>query len=312
MSAEDISRVIACIKSLWDHSDKLEIAIEANPADANETKWKAYRDVDVNRLSLGIQSFDSQVLKWLGRDHDDVMAHEAARLGKDVFPSVSLDLIFGHNGQTAKDWERDLKQALIYEPHHISAYQLTVEPGTSFARAESRGQKKAINNDKSAELYEQTCNLLKQKGYAHYEVSNFAKEAHKSQHNLSYWRGYDYVGVGPGAHGRYTKNKQKIATVASLRPNDYVKAVKEFGTGIHEREALSINDHGNEYVMMGLRITDGFSHTHYQEITGHSLPEDVLAQFIQMGFLKQSGDFISATKSGRNVLNTLCQKLLGA
>ena len=202
MSAEDISKTISQIKNLWGLNEACEIAIEANPHDADDAKWKAYREAGINRLSLGVQSFHDPALKLLGRDHDAAQAKAALELAVDIFPSVSLDIIFGWAGQTQGLLQADLDIALASGANHISTYQLTIEEGTAFAKAEARGDIKAVDSDKSADFYELVRDRLIAEGFEHYEVSNFAKPGHRSQHNLAYWQGRDYVGVGPGAHGR--------------------------------------------------------------------------------------------------------------
>jgi len=312
MKAGDVAQIIHKVRALWTVANNIEIALEANPSDADKNHWIALSKAGVNRLSLGVQSFDADVLKKLGRDHDDVMAHKAAKLAKDIFPSVSLDLIFGHKDQSAQDWEIDLNHALSYAPNHISTYQLTIEEGTAFAKAEARGDSKAVDSDISADRYEQVRLRLTQAGYDHYEVSNFAKMGNTSKHNLSYWKGHDYVGVGPGAHGRYTKNGVRYAAIAAMQPKAYTASVKNNGTGVDHTEALSKTAQGEEYVMMGLRISEGLSLSRFENITGNTLPEGIIEHLVQMELLNQDGDIIRATQSGRNVLNTVCQKLLGA
>ena len=181
-----------------------EIAIEANPHDADEDKWRAYHAAGINRLSLGVQSFHDPALKLLGRDHDAAQAKAALKQAVDIFPSMSLDIIFGWTGQTEDLLQTDLDIALGSGAQHISTYQLTIEEGTAFAKAEARGDVKAVDSDKSADFYDLVRERLVAEGFEHYEVSNFAKPGHRSKHNLAYWQGRDYVGVGPGAHGRLT------------------------------------------------------------------------------------------------------------
>lgn len=312
LTGDQIFETIEAARRQWDFTDDIEIAIEGNPADANADRWRAYYGAGVNRMSLGVQSFDDAVLSKLGRDHDGAQAEVATRLAIDIFPSVSLDLIFGHAGQSAQDWNQDLDRALTLAPQHISAYQLTIEPGTAFAKAVARGQDRAVDDDASYDLYTLTQARLTTAGYDHYEVSNYAKPGHRSAHNLSYWRGDDYVGIGPGAHGRVSIDGVRHATVAALRPSDYVQAVGQRGTGATQNEPLSPGDHGAEYVMMGLRITEGISEARFAEITGEALPEDTLTSLIDMGLLARKGERIVATTTGRSVLNTVSAKLLGA
>lgn len=310
MTADDIAKVVSQVKTLWDINENCEIAIEANPHDADEDKWRAYQAACINRLSLGVQSFHDPALKLLGRDHDAAQAKAALRLAVDIFPSVSLDIIFGWTGQTEDLLQTDLDIALSSGAQHISTYQLTIEEGTAFARAEARGDTKTVDSDKSADFYDFVRERLTSEGLDHYEVSNFAKPGHRSQHNLAYWQGRDYVGVGPGAHGRLTLNDTRFATVAAMRPNHYQEQVKSTGLGIAEKEELSPTVWAEEYLLMGLRIEDGISLSQFKDISGAILPEDIIGQLSHDGLLLQQADRLKATSKGRLVLNAITEKLL--
>ena len=312
MTAGQIGNILAAIDGLWGLPSGTEIALEANPTDAARAKWESFAAAGINRLSLGIQSFDDSVLKRLGRDHGGAMGQRAAETALDIFRSVSLDMIFGHKAQTLAQWDADVSRAIALSPHHISAYQLTIEAGTAFAKAEARGDIKAVGDDTSSDLYDHGAQTLISAGYSHYEVSNYAKPEHESAHNLAYWQGLDYVGVGPGAHGRLTETGVKYAMIAARRPADYIARVKENGTGAAQHEVLSSAAWGDEYVMMGLRISGGISLSRYAQITGASLPDDIITQMIQHGLLAKDHDRLWATQTGRSVLNTVSAKLLGA
>ncbi len=330
MSAEQISAVIETIDALWGLSQTgqtTQIALEANPSDADSALWTSYRGAGIGRLSLGVQSFDDKVLSRLGRFHDGAQARRALSSAMTIFDEVSADLIFGHAGQSLKDWQTDLSLALEHGPQHLSCYQLTIEDGTAFARAQNRGEQRAVGVDESADLYEATCAQLGAAGYRHYEISNFAKgEAnkgeengasnidrdHRSAHNLIYWQGGDYVGVGPGAHGRLTTNGARLATVAHMKPADYIDAVSARGHGLYERAPLSRADHAAEYVMMGLRIDEGISLARYKGIAGAPLYMGAAQPLISAGLLyAPSPDRLAATPAGRPVLDSLTRHLLG-
>jgi len=310
MTAEEIEAAINSVKDLWGLDDDVEIAIEANPHDADEEKWKGYRAAGINRLSLGVQSFHDPALKLLGRDHDTAEAKAALGLAVDISPSVSLDIIFGWAGQTEGLLQADLDIALASGAQHISAYQLTIEEGTAFAKAEARGDIKAVDSDKSADFYELVRERLTAEGFDHYEVSNFAKPNHRSQHNLAYWEGQDYVGVGPGAHGRLTVEGQRYATIAEMQPQNYQKRVETSGLGIVEKETLSPIAWGEEYLLMGLRIDEGISLTRFSEISGEELSSHVTQDLLQNGLLSQEDDRLKATSQGRLLLNVITEKLL--
>ena len=310
MSAEDITNIISKVRALWGLSETCEIAIEANPHDADATKWKAYRAAGINRLSLGVQSFHDPALKLLGRDHNADEARAALALAVDIFPSVSLEIIFGWTCQTEDLLKADLDIALASGAQHISTYQLTIEEGTAFAKAEARGDTKAVDSDKSADFYDLVRERLIAEGFEHYEVSNFAKPGHRSQHNLAYWQGRDYVGAGPGAHGRLTVEGARYATVAEMRPNDYKDKVELTGLGIAEKEALSPTAWAEEYLLMGLRIEQGISLERFKDILGEDLPSSVIQDLVQSELLVQQADRVKATPEGWLLLNSVTEKLL--
>jgi len=310
MSGDAISKTISQIENLWGLSESCEIAIEANPHDADEVKWKAYRAAGINRLSLGVQSFHDPALKLLGRDHDAGEAKAALELAVDIFPYVSLDIIFGWARQSEDLLQADLDIALASGANHISTYQLTIEEGTAFAKAEARGDVKAADSDKSADFYDLVRERLITEGFDHYEVSNFARPGHRSQHNLAYWQGYDYVGVGPGAHGRLTVDETRYATIAEMRPQDYQDKVQVAGLGVAEKEALSRTAWAEEYLLMGLRIEEGVSLERFREIAGLELENKIIQELVLNDLLIQEGDGLKATSQGRILLNAVTKKLL--
>lgn len=309
MTSRQVRAVIVQVETLWGLGD-VEIALEANPHEMNAANWRGYKEAGVNRLSLGVQSFYDPALKFLGRDHDGDTARTALALAMEIFPSVSSDLIFGWAGQTLEQLDKDLETLLSIDVPHISTYQLTIENGTAFAKAEGRGQRRAVTADQSADFYERVSERLKRASYNHYEVSNFARDDHKSEHNLAYWRGIDYVGVGPGAHGRITSEGIRQATIAHLSPRAYVQAVSKTSSGIEKLDKLSGVDWAAEYLLMGLRIDEGISISRYSMMSGQDLPKTDLEHLILDDLLRMDGDIIKATTSGRLVLNAVTDKLL--
>ena len=310
MSAEDVRKTISQIKNLWGLSETCEIAIEANPHDAGEAKWRAYREAGINRLSLGVQSFHDPALKLLGRDHDAAQARRALELATEIFPSVSLDIIFGWAGQSEALLNADLDIALSSGAQHISTYQLTIEDGTAFARAEARGDIKAVDSDESADFYDLVRDRLITESFDHYEVSNFAKPNHRSKHNLAYWQGRDYVGVGPGAHGRLTLEGTRYATIAEMQPKEYRDKVAVSGLGIAEKEVLSRTAWAEEYLLMGLRIEAGISLARFEEISGEGVAIQAIKHLTDDGLIIQTGDTLKTTLQGRLLLNAVTEKLL--
>lgn len=311
LTGPQLKTLTEAVRALWP-SEGAEIALEANPNDVTPARLQEWREAGLSRLSLGVQSFDDAVLRRLGRDHDGVSARAAVARAVAAFSSVSVDLIFGVAGERDGRIADDLDTLLDLGVSHISTYQLTIEPGTAFARAEARGTRRAVGEDRSAEEFETISHRLRAVGFTHYEVSNFAKPGHASRHNLAYWRGQDYVGVGPGAHGRlWTETNAglvRVATETALRPVDYIAAVGAHGTAMTEREPLRPEEAAEEYVMMGLRINDGLSLSRLADISGQAL--SVEPALIKDGLLSMDGDRLRATPAGRMVLDALTRAIL--
>lgn len=301
-----LAQLLSAIDRLWGLS-AAELALEANPNDVTDARLSAWKSAGLTRLSLGVQSFDDAVLRRLGRDHNGVSARHALEQALPVFRSVSADVIFGVAGEAEGRLERDLDTILDLGVPHVSTYQLTIEPGTAFAKAEARGSQRAVGEDRSATDFETIQARLSGASYGHYEVSNFARPGHESLHNLAYWRGQDYVGVGPGAHGRLWTDEGRIATETALRPAAYIQTVVEHGTAL-SRETLEAEAAAEEYVLMGLRINEGLSLSRLTTIRGRAL--DVDPALIDDGLLRVEGDRLIATETGRMVLDALTRAIL--
>ena len=311
LQARHLAALIDLAVALWTPTADLEIGLEANPNDVNAETLTAWRDVGIERLSLGVQSFGNHALQALGRDHGGAQARAALELAGTQMPRVSLDLIYGWAGQTQEDLDADLHTALASGVGHISTYQLTIEEKTAFGRALKRGRNMAVRTETSADLFEHLIARLGAEGYSQYEVSNFARaQAERSRHNLAYWQGVDYAGIGPGAHGRLWQSGTRFASVAALKPSDYIQAVNETGSGRAEWAPLAREDIADEYVLMGLRIRDGLSLSHYQTLAGHALAEDRIEALVAQGLLVKDGDRLAASPKGRLVLDALTRHLL--
>ncbi|MGJ8558773.1 MAG: radical SAM family heme chaperone HemW [Litorimonas sp.] len=307
LNGPQLKTLTDAVRALW-KTEGAEIALEANPNDVTPARIDAWRAAGLTRLSLGVQSFDDAVLSRLGRDHDGASAQRALTRAVDNFVSVSADLIFGVAGERSGRLDKDLDILLDVGVAHISTYQLTIEPGTAFARSEARGNQRAVGEDQSADDFERISARLRAAGYRHYEVSNFAKPGAESRHNLAYWRGQDYVGVGPGAHGRLWTDAGRIATETALRPADYIAAVAADGTAITDRDRLSADAAAEEYVMMGLRIEDGLSLSRLADMRGTTLT--IEPALLEDDLLSLTGDRLRATLRGRMVLDALTRTLL--
>ncbi|MDP3401047.1 MAG: radical SAM family heme chaperone HemW [Brevundimonas sp.] len=309
MPPEAVAAVVDRARALFPATGDIEVTLEANPTDAEAERFAALSAAGVTRLSLGVQSLDDAALKFLGRNHSGAEARRAVALAARHFDRLSIDLIYARPGQTVSDWTGELTWALESGFEHISPYQLTIEPGTAFGRAVARGAWSLPDEDLAADLYDATQTVLGQAGFEAYEVSNHARGvAARSVHNLHVWRGGDYLGIGPGAHGRLTLNGVRTATVAHRGVADYVAGVGA-GTPWAEQAALSPVEAAEEKVLLGLRTVEGVSLAVLADL--HLGPgEGPLASLIEDGFLTLSEGRVAATARGRPVLDGVLKALL--
>ena len=309
MKPSAVARVLETARNLFPVNGQIEVSLEANPTDAEADRYRALADAGVTRLSMGIQSFDDAALKFLGRDHSARSARRAAEIAARTFPRLSIDLIYARPDQSVSDWRHELQTAFDLGFEHISPYQLTIEPTTAFGRAFARGQLVPPDDDHAAALYEETQSLLERAGFEAYEVSNHANAvAARSSHNLHVWRGGDYIGVGPGAHGRLTTSSGRTATVAHRRIADYLAGVKRQDPW-QEMDVLSPADADEERVLLGLRTVEGVPMTVLARL---GLKDDggKLAEMVEGGFLENISGRIRATPHGRPVLDSVLKHLL--
>jgi oxygen-independent coproporphyrinogen-3 oxidase len=293
-------------RRLWPAAPDLEITLEANPTDAEADRFAAFAAAGVGRLSLGVQALDDFALRFLGRNHDADEARRAAAVAAAAFPRLSLDLIYARPLQTPQTWADELKAAIALGPEHISPYQLTIEAGTAFDKAVRRGAFVPADPDLAAQLYETTQDVLTAAGFAAYEVSNHARgPAARSRHNLVYWRGEDYLGIGPGAHGRLTLRGARVATEAERAVPAYIARVRETGTGIAARETLSPVAAAEERLLLGLRVDEGVPLTDLAALT-----LDRLGELKAGGFVTVADGRITATALGRPVLDRVIAELI--
>jgi oxygen-independent coproporphyrinogen-3 oxidase len=302
------AEIVAAARRLWTPAADLEVSLEANPTDAEAARFAAFAAAGVNRLSLGLQALDDDSLAFLGRNHDAATGIRAAGAAARAFPRLSLDLIYARPGQTNASWAEELRAAVDLGAEHLSPYQLTIEAGTAFDRAVRRGRFAPADPELGAALYETTQATLEALGFEAYEVSNHARgEAARSRHNLVYWRGHDYVGAGPGAHGRITLGDTRFATLAAARPADYVAQVAAGGAGFAEREPLSPREAAEERVLSGLRIAEGAA---LAELAVLELSPAQIESFVELGLLADDPARLRATAAGRLVLDRLTAELL--
>ncbi len=295
---------------LWGFAPDIEITLEANPSSVEAANFAALADAGINRVSLGIQSLEGETLRWLGRLHSSDEALSALATAQRHFDRVNFDLIYALPDQTEEQWARQLTRALGFGTSHLSLYQLTIEPGTRFATDVRLGRFEPLDDDAAATLYDITRELTQGAGRPAYEISNHARPGEESRHNLTYWRYQDYVGIGPGAHGRRTG----FATVRHKKPENYLKAVNERGHGINEQRSLSRDEQVSEALLMGLRLNEGIDlaqcETRFERGRWSMISQAALVTYTDLGFVWQSGDRIGVEPKGMPVLNTLIAALV--
>jgi len=307
MDPDWAGEIVSAARRLWAAAPDLEVTLEANPTDAEAQRFSAFAAAGVNRLSLGLQSLDDAALRFLGRNHDAASAIRAAQAAARAFPRLSIDLIYARPGQTPKAWADELRAAVGLGAEHLSPYQLTIEAGTAFDRAVRRGVFTPPDAEGGAELFDVTQEVLQAAGFEAYEVSNHARgAAARSRHNLVYWTGEDYVGAGPGAHGRITAAGVRQATYAAARPADYIARVAETGAGFATREALDPREAAQERLLSGLRITEGVAR---EEVAALQIAAPTVADLIALGLLADDPHRLRVTAAGRLVLDRLTREL---
>lgn len=318
MAPETVAAVIARARTLWDCAPEVEITLEANPASVEAGRFAALAEAGVNRVSLGVQALDADSLKFLGREHSTGEALDALETARRHFVRYSFDLIYARPGQTPDAWAAELERALGLAGEHLSLYQLTIERGTRFFTDHARGAFGLPDEDTAASMFEATQARLAAAGLPAYEISNHARPGAACRHNLIYWRYQDYVGVGPGAHGRFaeaeTHGPRKRATRRASGPEAWLAAVEKTGHGTAESTTVAGQDLVEEALMMGLRLADGIDRALFASVTGadpvDALEEARLAPLVTAGFLEVRPDRFGATPAGRQRLNALLERLI--
>ncbi|NQU62599.1 MAG: coproporphyrinogen III oxidase [Rhodospirillales bacterium] len=314
MAPETTAALIEAVRNRWQTTDDLEITLEANPSTAETGRFEAFRAAGVNRLSIGVQSLRDQNLSFLGRGHSVSEAKQALDLAAQHFPRFSFDLMYGLPRQTAGEWAEELDEALEMAENlgcsHMSLYQLTVEPGTDFHRDAIA----CPEEDISVELYEITQERLCDAGLPAYEISNHAKPGAECRHNLGVWRGGEYLGIGPGAHGRIRGRARTEASYRMAAPERWLKEVEDKGHGTAKRQALPRRVRAEEILMTGLRLMEGVDRQRFHDLTGRDL-EDVidgegLARLAKAEFVEIDDTALRATSMGQLCLNEVLRHLL--
>ncbi|MEO0774373.1 MAG: radical SAM family heme chaperone HemW [Pseudomonadota bacterium] len=310
MDPDVTASVIDAVKATWPVANDLEITLEANPSSVEAGRFRAYAEAGVNRISMGIQALNDPDLRRLGRVHTAQEAIQAFDIARENFARVSFDLIYARQGQSLSDWRKELSQALSMAVNHLSLYQLTIEPGTVFARRHANGKLRDLPDDELAgDMYDVTQEVCDAHGMSAYEVSNHAQNGAESRHNLIYWRYGDYVGIGPGAHGRVTENSARFATEAVSNPDRWLK-MSEQGSPLKVKTELDRETQADEYLMMSLRLAEGLSISRHEALSGKVLSASALDYLNNINMIEIDGDRLRTTREGRLVLNAVIQELL--
>jgi oxygen-independent coproporphyrinogen-3 oxidase len=306
MEPATVAALIGAAREHWPASDNIEITLEANPNSVEADRFADLAAAGVNRLSLGLQSFDDASLAFLGRAHSADEGQRALDIAQKHFPRVSFDLIYALPGETEAGWSATLDRALAKGTSHLSLYQLTIEPGTKFASMVAKNEFEPLDADEAADLFELTSERTSAAGIPAYEVSNHARAGQESRHNLTYWRYGDYAGVGPGAHGRRLGRR----TVRHRKPENFLSGLKRKGHGMVEEEVLDPREAADEALVMGLRLSEGIDPAALSKRFGRPLVDNAaVGRLIASGHLERDSDRIRATSSGRLLLNRVLAEI---
>ena len=304
-----VAALLDKLSDYWSVPTDLEVTLEANPSSIEAQKFADFRAAGVNRVSVGIQSFDDAALKFLGRVHSAAEASKAITVAERSFDRVSFDLIYALPGQSRDAWASELAQALARGTGHLSLYQLTIEKGTPFYADHRRGFFALPEEDLAADLYELTGKMMSKAGFGAYEVSNYARSGQESRHNLVYWRGGDYIGVGPGAHGRLTLDAARLRTEQVPAPAGWLQAVAQDGHATRVYERVAPMGQAEEYLMMGLRLAEGIDRAQFAQIVGRPLEDCIdgakVTALSDAGLLETDMRGLRATGAGIQRLNMI-------
>ncbi|HAA91168.1 MAG: coproporphyrinogen III oxidase [Rhodospirillaceae bacterium] len=316
MLPETAAAIIEAADRYWGLTDSAEITIEANPSSVEIGRLRDIRAAGVNRISLGVQSFDDDALDFLGRAHSAGDARTALDKVRSLFSRYSFDLIYSRPDQSVRAWKDELAHALEFAGDHLSLYQLTIERGTAFFARHRDGAFELPDDETAARQFEHSRKTLENAGLKAYEISNHAEPGGECRHNLAYWRYQDYVGIGPGAHGRVRRGGKKWATRRIAKPENWLNQTESQGDGLQEKTALTDTEIFEEMTLMGLRLAEGLNLDAITRETGARFEDQTnsraLDNLIEGGFLAKSGSYLKATPAGAQRLNAVTAKLLDA
>lgn len=308
MPPETVAALIATAERHWGFTPDIEITLEANPSSVEAARFADLAAAGVNRVSLGLQALDDSALAFLGRAHSLSEGLAALDIAQSVFARVSFDLIYARPDQFPDDWEAELRRALGFGTGHLSLYQLTIEPGTRFAALAAKGELPETDPDRAADLFELTRSITAQAGLPAYEVSNHARPGQESRHNLIYWRYGDYLGIGPGAHGR----RLDAATFRRRKPENFLAAVARNGHGIESEDALPPETRAAEALLMGLRLDEGVDLDAIAAMTGMAalVDEAAVARLSDHGLVRHTGSRLAVTPAGMLLLDRILTEIV--
>jgi oxygen-independent coproporphyrinogen-3 oxidase len=309
MSPQTVEQILQAIASHWTLSPSIEITLEANPTSVEAERFRGYRAAGVNRVSLGVQSLNNDSLKFLGRLHTAEEALKAVNVARKNFPRTSFDLIYSRPGQTPAAWREELSRALAEGSEHLSIYQLTIEPETPFEALFKKGNLKIPNDEQGRALWDVTQEVCDAAGLSAYEISNHAKAGAECRHNLVYWRYGDYVGVGPGAHGRLGTGDARRATMTEKHPERWLARVEQDEHGLVVNDLVSRSEQADEYLLMGLRLREGIDLMRYQELSGAPIDPVQIHSLQEHGLIESSAGLLRVTSSGFPVLDAIVADL---
>ena len=310
MDPDIVSAILERVRKLWPTANDMEVTLEANPGSVEAGRFAGYREGGVNRISMGIQALNDRDLQRLGRIHTVKEAQNAFDIARNTFDRVSFDLIFARQDQSLDDWRSELSEATNMAIDHLSLYQLTIEEGTAFGDRYAIGKLRGLpEDDMAADMYEMTQEICESAGFHAYEVSNYAGIGSESRHNQIYWRYGDYAGVGPGAHARITRNNVRYAIETWRNPTTWLEAAEK-GNGESLREAIGSDGEATEFLLMGLRLTEGIDLNRFQALSGHSLNAQRVDALLEEGLIMLENQILSVLPKGRMVLNSVITELL--
>jgi oxygen-independent coproporphyrinogen-3 oxidase len=314
MQARTVGAIIEAVAATLGLAADCEITLEANPGSVEAGRFRGYRAAGVNRVSLGVQSLEDAELRRLGRIHTAAEALAAIDIARAAFDRVSFDLIYARPGQTEAAWEAELGRALALQSGHLSLYQLTIEDGTPFAALHKAGKLHVPEPETADRLYALTQDMTEAAGLPAYEISNHARPGQECRHNLVYWRYGDYIGLGPGAHGREPRRDGRYAVVNERGPEGWLALVASKGTGAVDVQALTRAEQADEMLLMGLRLAEGVDLDRLAAIGGVRPSRRIIDRLVALAMLEQTGDAsrLRATRSGRFVTNELVRQLSAA